>query len=28
MIDQHKGSISVKSEINKGTEFTIKIPVK
>jgi signal transduction histidine kinase len=28
MVEQHQGQISVKSEINKGTEFTIKIPVK
>jgi signal transduction histidine kinase len=28
MVEQHKGRISVKSEIGKGTEFIIKIPLK
>ena len=27
IIDLHQGSISVESEINKGTTFTIKLPV-
>ena len=26
-IDQHKGEISVESELNKGTRFTIRLPV-
>ena len=28
MVEQHKGKIDVKSEVNKGSEFTIKIPVQ
>jgi signal transduction histidine kinase len=28
IVEQHEGKISVKSEINKGSEFTIKIPVR
>ncbi|MBC8044074.1 MAG: hypothetical protein IAF08_11610 [Rhizobacter sp.] len=28
IIEQHKGTISVQSEIGKGTEFTIKLPLK
>lgn len=28
IIDQHKGSISVSSELSKGTEFNITLPVK
>jgi signal transduction histidine kinase len=27
IIDAHGGAISVKSELNKGTEFTVKLPV-
>jgi signal transduction histidine kinase len=28
IIEQHKGTITVQSEVGKGTEFTIKLPVK
>ena len=28
LIEKNKGSISVKSRIGKGTEFTIKLPLK
>lgn len=28
LVEQHKGTITYNSEINKGTEFIIKIPVK
>ena len=28
ILEKHKGSISVASELEKGTTFTIKIPVK
>ncbi|MDW8438619.1 MAG: ATP-binding protein, partial [Chloroherpetonaceae bacterium] len=28
IIEQHRGTITVQSEVGKGTEFTIKIPVK
>ncbi|MGE5329708.1 MAG: sensor histidine kinase [Deltaproteobacteria bacterium] len=28
IIEKHKGSISVNSELGKGTEFTIKLPIK
>lgn len=28
IIERHNGSISVKSEVGKGTEFTVRIPVK
>lgn len=28
IIERHKGAISVKSELGKGTEFTVRIPVR
>ncbi len=28
IIEQHKGTITVQSEVGKGTEFTIKLPIK
>ncbi|MDR0507459.1 MAG: ATP-binding protein [Dysgonamonadaceae bacterium] len=28
MTERHKGTVSVKSEINKGSEFIIKLPVQ
>lgn len=27
MIDEYRGTISVKSELGKGTQFTISLPV-